>query len=306
MFAYLNGQLIPAADAVVPVEDAGFVLGVTVAEQLRTFGGKLFRLDQHLERLSHSLSIVDVQPPISFAELTEAAHELVRRNFQAVDPADDLALVIFVTPGLLPAMLDSRDTARRPWQPTVCMHSRPLPFRLWADKYDSGEALMVTDVQQVPTSCWPAELKCRSRMHYFLADQQASRLHSGSRALLTDSEGHVLESSTANVLIYRKDEGLLSPPREKILPGVTASVIEELAGELEIPFRFRDLTFAEVVAADEVLLCSTSPCVWPVTSVNRQPIGPGTAGPVAKALLQKWSEMAGFDIREQAIRFSER
>lgn len=303
--AYLNGKLVPAAQAVVPVYDAGFVLGVTVAEQLRTFGGRLFRLDQHLARLQHSLEIVGVDLAQPMSELAEAAEDLAVRNHALADPGDDLGLSIFVTPGPYSTMASMIpvDASRGP---LVCIHTYPLPFHLWADKYRTGQTLVVTDVQQVPSQCWPAALKCRSRMHYFLADLKARSIEPGARAILLDGAGHVLEASTANLCLFRRDEGLISPPKEKILPGVSAGVIAELARGLEIPFFYRDITVEELLQGDEVLLSSTSPCVWPVLRLNGQTIGDGQPGEVFKRLLGAWSELVGVGIQAQAERFAQR
>jgi branched-subunit amino acid aminotransferase/4-amino-4-deoxychorismate lyase len=300
--AYLNGQLVPAQAAVIPVTDAGFVQGVTVAEQLRTFGGKLFRLERHLQRLAHSLEIVSIDPPLPLAELGRIAEDLAARNHALLDPADDLGLAIFVTPGAYATF----DTVAPRSGPTVGIHTYPLPFHLWHDKYEAGQSLVVTDVVQVPAACWPAELKCRSRMHYYLADKQAREIEPGARALLLDQSGQVVEASTANVLIYRAKEGLISPPREAILPGVSVAVLEELAAGLKIPFVHRRLEPADIAAAGEVMLCSTSPCIWPVTRFSGLPIGDGKCGPVAKSLLAAWSQLVGLDIAAQAARFSKR
>ena len=237
-----------------PREDLGFAQGVSVSERLRTFRGQLFRLDEHLERLANSLRIVDLQPGLSIAQIGELATELVARNRHLLTEGDDLGMSLFITPGL-PALQ----------QPTVGMRAYPLPFGQWTSYHDRGQSLTETGVRQVPESCWPAALKCRSRMHYFLADRLAHTIDPGSRAVLLDQEGFVSEASTANILFYRRKEGLVSPPRETILPGVSLSVLAELAAGLGIPFHFRRFRLEELAAADEILMCSTSPCVWPVT-----------------------------------------
>lgn len=303
--AYLNGQFVPAQRAMVPVYDTGFVLGVTVAEQVRTFRGQLFRLDTHLQRLSHSLQIVQVTPAWGIAELAQAARELVSRNHARMHPDDDLGLSIFVTPGPYATMTQAVPSDGSPG-PMVCMHTYPLPFGLWVDAYRRGQSLVVSPIRQVPTECWPAELKCRSRMHYYLADLHARRVQPAARALLLDLDNHVLEASTANLIIFRRDEGIVSPPQEKILPGVSVGVIEELANELKIGFHHRDLTIEDVHQADEVMLCSTSPCVWPVTELDGRPIGDGNRGECCGRLLDAWSQRVGLDISAQANRFARR
>src|SRR4051812_20177886 len=96
---WLNGRFVPAAQMTVPVWDQGFMLGVTVSEQLRTFGGKLFEPDWHWDRLARSLAVV--QPGIEFPrrEINQAAHELVERNHALLKSGDDLGLSVFITPG---------------------------------------------------------------------------------------------------------------------------------------------------------------------------------------------------------------
>jgi branched-subunit amino acid aminotransferase/4-amino-4-deoxychorismate lyase len=300
--AYLNGRWLPLSQAAVGVFDIGFVQGVTVPEQLRTFGGKLFRLEQHLDRLERSLAIVGLNPGLRREDFAEIAATLVEQNFKLLDPADDLGLTLFVTPGASAAF--SQFAPRR--GPTVCLHTQPLPFVTWAEKYRTGDALVVTDVRQVPAACWPPELKCRSRMHYYLADLQANQIEPGARALLLDERGRISEASTANVLFYFRGAGLVSPPKEMILPGVSVAVVEELAAQLGIGFTHRELTVADAVQADEVLLCSTSPCVWSVTRLNGQPIADGQPGPIAARLRVAWGQMVGIEIDWQAKQFAAR
>ena len=96
--ALLNGRFLPARELAIPAYDAGFVLGATVSEQLRTFGGQLFRLDEHLARLARGLELTSIDPQTSIEQLAAWANELVAANHRRLDPADDLGLSIFVTP----------------------------------------------------------------------------------------------------------------------------------------------------------------------------------------------------------------
>jgi branched-subunit amino acid aminotransferase/4-amino-4-deoxychorismate lyase len=300
--AYLAGQWLPVSQAAISFYDTGFMLGVTVAEQLRTFGGRLFQLDRHLDRLARSLAIVGVEPGLSRADFERIATELAAQNHRLLDAGDDLGLTIFVTPGAHPAFAKLARQAG----PVVGMHTQPLPFGTWTAKYDAGDHLVVTSIRQVPDACWPPELKCRSRMHYFLADREARERQPGARALLVDERGFVTEASTANLLIHRAGQGLISPPRERVLPGISMAVVHELAGKLAIPFSERNLSPADVAAADEVLLCSTSPCVWAVTRLDGRPIADGRPGPICRRLQAAWSELVGLDIVAQAQRFTGR
>ena len=216
--AYFDGRWIPASQVAISPTDAGFVQGSTVAEQLRTFGGKIFRLADHLARLRHSLSIIGVDAGMDQEELARIALELVDHNHQLLEDGDDLGLSIFVTPGEYPSYLAEAAASR----PLVCLHTYPLPFRLWAEKYRSGQALRTTAIRQVPACCWPPELKCRSRMHYHLADSQAAAAEPGARALLLDEHDRVSETSTANLLIYTAGVDAGANSVEPVSPGVAA------------------------------------------------------------------------------------
>ncbi len=326
--AYLNGQFVPAVSAAISVADAGFVLGATVAEQVRTFNGKLFRLDVHLARLERGLARVGVEPGIDRQRLGEIAAELAAHNHRLLAKEDDLGLSIFVTPGpyssyagpaagprkgtvpLQMPISDATNTFDRgtvPFfgpEPTVCLHTYPLPFGAWAQKYRVGQSLRISSIKQVPNACWPAEIKCRSRMHYYLADGEANRREPGARAVLLDREGHVTECSTANILIYRVSEGLVSAPHGTVLPGISQAEVLRLAAELGVPTRERHVTPAELAAADEVLLTSTPWCLLAATRLEGRPVGDGVPGPVFRRLLAAWNEAAMLDIVAQAERFA--
>jgi branched-subunit amino acid aminotransferase/4-amino-4-deoxychorismate lyase len=300
--AFLNGQFVRAATVAVSPVDSGYVLGAGVAEQLRTFGGKLFRWDDHLTRLEGSLAVVGVDPGMDRRRFTDVAEELLAQNHRLLADGDDLGLSIVVTPGIYPAYAEEES----PTGPTVCVHTYALPFRFWASKYRTGQALVLTSIMQVPGRCWPADLKCRSRMHYYLADREAAKRDPGARAVLLDEDGHVTEASTANVLIYSEEEGLLTPPAGTVLPGISASVALRLAAEAGIPTGTRPMVPADLAAAGEVLLTSTPWCLMPVTRFEGRPVGQGEPGPVFRKLLAGWSRLAGVDIAAQAERFAVR
>jgi branched-subunit amino acid aminotransferase/4-amino-4-deoxychorismate lyase len=115
-----------------------------------------------------------------------------------------------------------------------------------------------------------------------------------------------LEASTANLIAYRAEAGIISPPQAKILPGVSLSTAADLAADLGIPMHYRDLSVQDLLSSEEVMLCSTSPCIWPVTAVDRQMIGQGQRGPICDRLLAAWSKHVGLDILAQAEQFASR
>lgn len=298
--AYLNGRMVPASSAAISPFDAGFVQGASIAEQLRSFRGSLFRLEDHLGRLARSLEITGIAISEPLAQLASIAGELVEHNHALLDPADDLGLGIIVTPGGYPGY-GASDTG-----PTILLHTYPLPFHLWHEKYTTGQALAIPATRQVPSVCWPAALKCRSRMHYYLADREAGAMFPGARALLLDLDGHVTEASTANVLVYRAGEGLVSPPHGKVLPGISLAEVTELALQMGVPSSQRDSTPEDLQTAQEILLTSTPMCLLPVVSLDGQRIGAGRPGDLFGRLIQAWSDLVGLDIVAQAQRFAAR
>ena len=298
---YLNQQLTPASQAAISLFDAGFTLGATATETLRTFRGEIFRLPEHLQRLKRSLQIARLPMKESLDDIAEIAGRVVDHNRALIDADDDLSLSIFVTPGQ--TSLSPEDWVAIP---TVGVVAYPLEFRFWAHRYEEGVSLVVTSIRQVPANCWPPELKCRSRMHYFLADREAHRIEALSRALLLDQEGFITEASTANVLAYYEKEGLIAPPTADVLPGISLQVVSELAGRLGIAFAHRKMSPDDLAGADEAYLTSTPNCILPVTRFNKKPIGSGKPGAIFQKLLAAWNEMVGFDIAEQARRFVRR
>ena len=98
--AFLDGEYVSERDARIAVTDAGFVLGVTVAEQVRTFGGLAFQLRRHLDRLFHGLDLVGVRSPHSREELGAIVERVVRLNRTQLEAEDDLGVTLFVTPGI--------------------------------------------------------------------------------------------------------------------------------------------------------------------------------------------------------------
>ena len=292
--AYLNDRWVPCTALSLPIDDLGFLLGATVVERMRTFSGSIFRLDDHLHRLRRSLEIVGWDTETICQQVAEACSGFLRHNPALAQDGDDCYLVVFVTPG------QTADASN----PTVCIYGHPLPFHSWAKQYTSGVEAAIVDIRQVPAECWPAELKCRSRMHYYLADQQAHARSPGAKAVLLDQDGYVGEGTTANIVAYYQDRGLVTPPRSKVLPGVSQQVLFELADALQVPHSEADLLPEQLAAADEAFLTSTSSCLLPIVRVDGQPLGTGKPGPMAQRLLHAWSELVGVDIAAQAGRFA--
>jgi len=299
---WAGGRVIPRAEATLPLGDAGFVLGATVTEQLRTIRGRLFLIDEHLARLQESLAMVGIVPPVALATIKSAAEQVAAHNHALAvvaggPPSDlgpDLGLVVFVTPGDLPAQ-----HAGHGGPPRVVVHTFPLAFGLWADAYDRGVALRTVATRQVPDACWPVQAKVRSRLHYHLADREAHAAEPGARAVLEHLDGRISETSTANIAVVRAD-AITVPPSADALGGVSLAFARRLAERLGIPWWERSLRAADLAAADEILLTSTPSCILPATRFDGRPVGGGLPGPVYRRLLDAWAADVGLDIAAQA------
>jgi len=294
---YLNGNMVPASQAHLAIYDAGIVLGATVTEMVRTFKHELFRLDEHLSRLSRALKYVRFDIGMPMEQLGRISRGVVQHNAELIDADDELGLIIFVTAGEYPTYAGGAAGSVRT-TPTVCVHTFPMPFELWAAKMERGLSVVTPSIRHVPPQCYDSNMKCRSRMHYYLADQEARLADPDAVALLLDLDGNVTETGGANFLIV-EEGAVVSPTLRNILPGISRSTVRELAGRLSIPFVEREFQTFNVINADEALTASTPYCLMPVTRINGLPIGDGRPGPVFRKLMAAWSELVGLDIGRQ-------
>ncbi len=291
---YLNGNLVPESRASLKIYDAGIVLGATVTEMTRTFRHRPYRLEDHIARLFRSLKYTRMDIGLSAAELESVSRELVAHNAKLIGPADELGLIHFVTAGEYPVYAGSAASGG-PMKPTVCAHTFPMPFALWAKKMQLGAHVVTPSIRHVPPQCYDPKMKYRSRMHYFLADHEARLVDPDAAALLLDLDGNVTETSGANFLIVERGT-IVSPTLRNILPGISRQTVIELAAKLNVPFVERDIQVHSVMNADEAFLASTPFCLMPVTRINGVAIADGRPGPTYRRLIEAWSEAVGVDI----------
>jgi branched-chain amino acid aminotransferase len=292
--AYLNGQFSPQSAARLPLHDAGFVFGATVTDLCRTFRHQLYRWPDHLARFRRSSQAAYIEVFLSDEELTRLASRLVSHNAALQPPEQELALVLFATPGPIGyyAWLEG-GVGDGP--PTFGMHTFPLPYARYRYLFQQGAHLVTPSTRHVPAQCVDRRIKHRSRLHWWLADREA-RQESRAIPLLLSLEGHVTETAAANFLLVRSGT-VLSPPDDAILGGISLQVVRELCTELRIPFHEQLLTPADCLAADEAFLTCTSFCIAGVSRINGTPIP--WPGPVFQRLLAGWSASVGADIAGQ-------
>ncbi len=292
--AWIDGRFVPATAAMLPVGDAGFVLGVTVTEQMRSFAGGLFLADEHAARFGRSLATVGITIPYPLQEVFAAAAKVAQSVHAAGRPEDDVGVIVFATPGDLAAQHSGKSGP-----PRVVAHAFPLAFGAWAGAYEAGVSLRSVTVEQVPAACWPLALKCRSRMHYYLADREAHAAEPGARAILRHADGRISETATANVAIVRGGV-ILTPPAGEALAGVSLHYLRGLAATEGVPWQESSLLANDLATADEILLSSTPSCLLPATGFDGKSIGTGRPGPMFRRLLNAWSRGVGLDIAAQA------
>jgi len=295
--AYLDGQLVPISQARVSVFDLGLVQGASVTEMVRTFGHRPFRLEDHLARLRRSLNAVRFEPVPSTNEFRAIVEQVLAHNEHLLPAGHDWGIVLFVTAGLNRTYVGAAGSERAE-APTVCVHTFPLPFELWARKLELGQHLVTPATRHLPPDSLDPRIKHRSRLHWYLADREARSLDPQAGALLLDHDGFITETSSGNFFIVRDDE-LLTPTERRTLPGVSQKVVAELAVHLGLGYRAVDLRVYDVRNADEAFTSSTPYCLLPVTRLNGVPIGDGRPGPVFGRLLEAWSDLVGLNVAEQ-------
>lgn len=300
---YLGGRLIPQSQAHVAIYDFGIVLGATVTDLVRTFRQEPYRLEDHVRRFYESCKYARITPPVNAAETIGVTQELIRRN-AALIPADrELAIVLFITPGeqwIYAGSAAAGPGAGAEMKPTFCIHSFPLPFHVWRHLFTDGAHLVTPPTRHVPPECVDPKTKNRSRLHWWIADQETRLVDPRAISVLLDLQGNLTETSGANLLLV-KDGAILSPTPRNILLGISRQTVIELAARLGLPFLERDLQVHDAVNAGEILLATTPYCLAPVTRFNGLPIGDGRPGPVFRRLIAAWSEQVGVDILAQNL-----
>jgi branched-chain amino acid aminotransferase len=286
--AYVNGRMVPESAATVSIYDRGFLSGHGVFERTRTFRGELFRLDEHLARLIRSMRVVHLEPDLGADALKELTLDLVQRNRGLLGPNDDYSVGHFVTRGV----------AGR--GPTVVVFCEPIDFRSFARQYLTGAHVVSASTRALPINVLDPKLKTTSRLHFWLAEEEAHLVDPEAYPLLLDLDGNVCELNAANFWIIRNGT-IVTPPDYSILVGITRMVILELAEQLGVPLQQVDFQLYDVVNADEAFLTTTSRTILPVTRANGRPIGTGQPGPLVKRLQQAWIKRFDFDFVAQAL-----
>ncbi|QDV82515.1 aminotransferase class IV [Planctomycetes bacterium TBK1r] len=275
--AYHNGSWINADDVCLSSRDPAVTQAVTAVERVRAYNGRLFELDRHLDRWQRTTKALDLTGLPSRPSLSRLIDEAIARNGAWLARQKEFGVLWFATPGTA----DS---------PTLVIDLYPIDSALIERRTRSGSLLVVTSVQQPPSACWSRNIKVRCRLHYYLADREARQTDSDAIGILVDSDGTVTESSIANLLIVEAG-GVVCPPSDQILSGVSLQVVRELASEIGITWREQRISRERLAAAEEVLLTGTSCGIWFANSIDRSPLR--AAGPVYQRLRSAFEGRVG-------------
>lgn len=271
---FLNGKYMPIDEARVPVLDRGFIFGDGVYELVPVYSRVPFRMDEHLARLERSLAAVKIRNPYSRAEWRDIILQLVAKQ-----PFEDQGVYFQVTRGVA-----KRDHAfPKDAAPTVFVMSNPLVNP--AQELVHKGAAAVTAVDDRWLHC---DIKSISLIGNCLLRQVSAEVGAVETILLRG--GKLTEASASNVFVVQGGV-ILSPPKSNlILPGITYDVIVELAQAGGLPIEFRDVTEAEVRAAEEIWVTSSSKEVLAIVDLDGRKVGAGKPGPVFARMYKMYQE----------------
>ncbi|MDD5491125.1 MAG: aminotransferase class IV [bacterium] len=300
---YLNGKFVPESDARISIFDSALMFGDMVFEMTRSFQKKQFKLREHLERLYAGIKILRIPLKMTIEEMAEKCSEVVKKNDPFFTATDEHRLMINVSRGPLGIYAQVFDGKL---EPTVIIADFPLKWTVvgMGQLFDIGINAVITSQRAIPAYLLDPKIKNRSRIHYQMANIEASLFKGDNNwALLLDPDGFIAEGTGDNFFIV-KDELIITPEGRNILRGISRDYIFELAQQLKIKCVEKNIEPYDVYTAQEAFMTGTPFCLLPVTSLNGNPIGDRKMGRVTKKLLEQWGGNVGVDIIKQIKDFN--
>jgi len=274
---YLNGSLIPRSQARISVLDYGFLYGFGLFETMRAYGGQVFRLDSHLNRLARSAEILGL--PIEALDLKGAVRDTIHAN-----KLSDARVRITISIGE-GGMVPDPSACRQPTVLILAGHYQPYPKQV----YEKGFRAVVSSIRrnsQSPLS----RLKSANYLENMLAKQEA-RAAGVDEAICLNEKGLLAEASMSNIFLV--DDGILRTPGEEsgILPGITREVVLELASQLGINTFEQDISLDELFQAQEAFLTNSLMEIMPLTEIDGKPVGSGEPESVTRRLMASYKKL---------------
>ncbi len=275
---YLNGRFLPLQEARISVLDRGFLFGDSVYEVIPAYGGRLFRLDEHLSRLESSLDQVRIEPPLRHQQWASILNRLLMTD------DSDRSVYLQVTRGVA----EKRDHAM-PVHPTPTVFAMSSKLETPYDVHVGVRAITLDDTRW--TLC---QIKATTLLANILQRQQALDRNCAEAILIRD--GMVTEGAASNVFAVI-DGVLVTPPKSHdLLPGITRDLVLELAQANAIEAREETISAETLSAADEIWLTSSTREILPVVELDGKSVGDGVPGPI-------WRRMHGiYQAYKQSLR----
>lgn len=290
----VNGSVFDKEHAVISVFDHGFLYGEGVYETLRTYGSKLFLFERHIRRLRASAEMMALPVPLTDAECRARVEATMAaaRGSSAPTAGGETYIRILVTRGVGEL---SYDTAACPVSSVVIIvkpHADPPPV-----VFDRGvKVALVPIVRNHPASVNP-RIKSNNLLNNALAMQEALR-RGGYEGIMRNYRGELSECTQSNLFIVRDGAALTPPLDAGILPGITREFVFEVGQEAGVAVREAALRDADLYAADEAFLTSTTRELVPIVAVDEHVIGAGRPGPVTRTLLDGFRKRVAALARE--------
>ena len=277
---YISGKLYDKADAKISVYDHGLLYGDGVFEGMRSYGGKVFRLQEHLDRLWNSARAIMLTIPMTKEEMGAAVYSTLKAN-----KIEDGYILLVVTRGSGSLGLD----------PNRCSHPEVIIITDFIalypkEFYEKGlEIITASTIRNHPAALSP-RIKSLNYLNNILAKIEG--LQAGCvEALMLNHKGEVAECTGDNIFLV-KDGELLTPPNDAgILEGITREAVMQIAEAIPMTVRELPITRHDVYIADECFLTGSAAEVIPVVKVDSRPIGNGQPGPITKDLLERFHKL---------------
>lgn len=271
---YVDGAFVDSSVAQLPVNDLAVLRGYGVFDFTRTYGGRPFRLDAHLQRLQHSAQLVGLPLPLPAARFGEEARAIALETL-ARNAFPEAGLRIVITGGSSPDSITPTGRSR--------LLMLATPFRAPPAHWFREGVNVISHAQE-------RFLPAAKTINYVPAIVALRRAQQAGavEAIYLNRAGHALEGTTTN--LFALFGAQLVTPAAEILPGVTRQAVLELAA-LRLQVTQRALPLAELLRADEVFLSSSSKEICPVVQVDDTRIGAGTPGPQTRALMRAFARL---------------
>ncbi|MBX0352580.1 branched-chain-amino-acid transaminase [Bacillus toyonensis] len=286
-YIYMNGEFVEKEKAVVSVYDHGFLYGDGVFEGIRSYGGNVFCLKEHVKRLYESAKSILLTIPMPVEEMEEAVLQTLQKNEYA-----DAYIRLIVSRGKGDLGLDPRSCVK----PSVIIIAEQL--KLFPQEfYDNGLSVVsVASRRNTPDALDP-RIKLMNYLNNVLVKIEAAQA-GVLEALMLNQQGYVCEGSGDNVFIVKDGKVLTPPSYLGALEGITRNSVIELCERLNISCKERPFTRHDVYVADEVFLTGTAAELIPVVKVDSREIGDGKPGSVTKRLTEEFKKLT----RERGVR----